>query len=124
MFGWFLVLVNAFHRDGMPPHSAPAILDRLNEITFNASVVLEVNAIEEINSILAELKGLACRILVVATSRSISMLSAMTHLLINSVLSPKIVLPRRCCPTFTMLATRLPSDGLLRTGTSWVCELP
>jgi NTE family protein len=50
-----LVLVNAFHRDGMPPHSAPAILDRLNEITFNASVVLEVNAIEAINSILAEL---------------------------------------------------------------------
>jgi NTE family protein len=50
-----LVLVNAFHRDGMPPHSAPAILDRLNEITFNASVVLEVNAIEAINSILSEL---------------------------------------------------------------------
>lgn len=52
-----LVLVNAFHRDGMPPHSAPAILDRLNEITFNASVVLEVNAIEAINSVLAELEA-------------------------------------------------------------------
>jgi NTE family protein len=50
-----LVLVNPFHRDGMPPVSAPAILDRLNEITFNASVVLEVNAIEAINSLLAEL---------------------------------------------------------------------
>jgi len=50
-----LVLVNAFHRDAMPPHSAPAILDRLNEITFNASVVLEVSAIEAINSLLAEL---------------------------------------------------------------------
>ncbi|HEY4043075.1 MAG TPA: hypothetical protein VGM32_14680, partial [Rhodopila sp.] len=50
-----LVLVNAFRRDGMPPHSAPAILDRLNEITFNASVVLEVNAIEAINSLLSEL---------------------------------------------------------------------
>ena len=50
-----LILVNAFHRDGMPPHSAPAILDRLNEITFNASVVLEINAIEAINSLLAEL---------------------------------------------------------------------
>jgi NTE family protein len=50
-----LVLVNAFHRDDMPPHSAPAILDRLNEITFNASVVLELNAIEAINSLLAEL---------------------------------------------------------------------
>jgi NTE family protein len=50
-----LVMVNAFHRDSMPPHSAPAILDRLNEITFNASVVLEINAIEAINSVLAEL---------------------------------------------------------------------
>jgi NTE family protein len=50
-----LVLVNAFIRSGMPPHSAPAILDRLNEITFNASVVLEINAIEAINSLLAEL---------------------------------------------------------------------
>ena len=50
-----LVLVNAFHRDAMPPHSAPAILDRLNEITFNASVVLEINGIEAINRLLAEL---------------------------------------------------------------------
>ncbi|WP_428485891.1 patatin-like phospholipase family protein [Rhodopila sp.] len=50
-----LVLVNPFHRDRMPPHSAPAILDRLNEITFNASVVLEVNAIEAVNSLLNEL---------------------------------------------------------------------
>jgi NTE family protein len=52
-----LVLVNPFHRDGMPPHSAPAILDRLNEITFNASVVLEVNAIEAINSLLRDLQA-------------------------------------------------------------------
>ena len=52
-----LVLVNPLHRDGMPPHSAPAILDRLNEITFNASVVLEVNAIEAVNSLLADLKA-------------------------------------------------------------------
>lgn len=50
-----LVLVNAFHRDGMPPRTAPAILDRLNEVTFNASVVLEVNAIEAVNRLLAEL---------------------------------------------------------------------
>jgi NTE family protein len=50
-----LVLVNAFHRDAMPPHSAPGIMDRLNEITFNASVVLEINAIEAINGLLAEL---------------------------------------------------------------------
>src|SRR5690242_500405 len=52
-----LVLVNPFHRDRMPPHSAPAILDRLNEITFNASVVLEVNAIEAINSLLRDLQA-------------------------------------------------------------------
>lgn len=50
-----LVLVNPFHRDALPPRTAPAILDRLNEITFNASVVLEINAIEAINSLLAEL---------------------------------------------------------------------
>jgi len=56
-----LVLVNAFHRDAMPPHSAPAIMDRLNEITFNASVVLEINAIEAINSVLAELAASGVR---------------------------------------------------------------
>jgi NTE family protein len=50
-----LVVVNALHRDGMPPHSAQAILARLNEITFNASVVLELNAIAAINSLLDEL---------------------------------------------------------------------
>jgi NTE family protein len=50
-----LVLVNAFQRDSMPPHSAPAIMDRLNEITFNASIVLELNAIVAINTLLAEL---------------------------------------------------------------------
>ena len=50
-----LVLVNAFRRDGMPPHSAPEILDRLNEITFNAAVVLELNAIAAINRLLDEL---------------------------------------------------------------------
>jgi NTE family protein len=54
-----LVLVNAFHRDNMPPHTAPAILDRLNEITFNASVVLEINAIEAVNHVLAELDAKA-----------------------------------------------------------------
>lgn len=50
-----LVLVNAFHRDGMPPRSAPAILDRLNEITFNTSIVLELNAIAAVNRLLHEL---------------------------------------------------------------------
>jgi len=50
-----LVLVNALHRDAMPPRTAPAILARLNEITFNASVVLELNAIVAINTLLGEL---------------------------------------------------------------------
>lgn len=50
-----LVLVNPFDRAAMPPLTAPAILDRINEITFNASVVLEVNAIEAVNRLLAEL---------------------------------------------------------------------
>ena len=50
-----LVLVNPFRRTGMPPRAAPDILGRLNEITFNASVVLEMNAIEAVNRLLAEL---------------------------------------------------------------------
>jgi NTE family protein len=50
-----LVVVNAFHPDVMPRHTAPAILDRLNEITFNASVALELNAIEATNRLLADL---------------------------------------------------------------------
>ncbi|HYZ25092.1 MAG TPA: patatin-like phospholipase family protein [Rhodopila sp.] len=50
-----LVLVNPFERAGMPPQLAPAILDRIREITFNASVVLEINAIEAVNKLLADL---------------------------------------------------------------------
>ncbi len=50
-----LVVVNALHRDNMPPRTAPGILARLNEITFNASVILELNAIVAINSVLDEL---------------------------------------------------------------------
>ena len=50
-----LVLVNPFRRvDGLP-RTARAILQRLNEVTFNASIVLELNAIEAINRLLAEL---------------------------------------------------------------------
>lgn len=36
----------------MPPKDARGILDRLNEIGFNASVVLEINAIEAVNRVL------------------------------------------------------------------------
>ncbi|TDG07078.1 patatin-like phospholipase family protein [Paraburkholderia guartelaensis] len=47
-----LILVNPFVRHDMPPKNARGILDRLNEIGFNASVVLEVNAIEAVNRVL------------------------------------------------------------------------
>lgn len=50
-----LVMANPLERTDMPPRSARAILDRLNQITFNASVVLEMNAITAINDLLAEL---------------------------------------------------------------------
>jgi NTE family protein len=50
-----LVMVNPLVRKDMPPRNAPAILDRLNEIGFNASVVLEMNAIEAVNRVLADL---------------------------------------------------------------------
>lgn len=52
-----LVMINPLIRTDMPPTSARAILDRLNEITFNASVVLQMNTIATINSILEELRG-------------------------------------------------------------------
>ena len=50
-----LVLANALVRADMPPRNARAIQERLNEITFNASVVLELNAIAGINTLLDEL---------------------------------------------------------------------
>ena len=52
-----LVLVNPLNEPGAPPRGARAILDRLNAISFNASVVLELNSIEAINSLLAELRA-------------------------------------------------------------------
>jgi NTE family protein len=50
-----LVMINPLVRKDMPPRNAPAILDRLNEIGFNASVVLEMNAIEAVNRVLVDL---------------------------------------------------------------------
>jgi NTE family protein len=47
-----LVVLNPFKRNDMPPITARGILDRLNEITFNASLVLELNAIEAVNRVL------------------------------------------------------------------------
>jgi NTE family protein len=52
-----LVMVNPLVRQHMPPKNAPDIQDRLNEIGFNASVVLEINAIEAVNRVLADLDG-------------------------------------------------------------------
>lgn len=53
-----LVLVNPLKRTDVPPRSARAILDRLNEISFNASVVLETNGIVAVNKLLRELETL------------------------------------------------------------------
>lgn len=50
-----LVMINPLVRSDMPPRNARDILDRLNEIGFNASVVLELNAIEAVNRVLADL---------------------------------------------------------------------
>lgn len=48
-----MVTVNPFRRtDLMPPKSASDIQDRLNEITFNSSLILEINGIHTINSLL------------------------------------------------------------------------
>lgn len=49
-----LVRLNPFVRKDMPPRLSPLIMDRENEITFNASLVLEINAIEAVNRVLAD----------------------------------------------------------------------
>jgi NTE family protein len=54
-----LVLVNPFRYNEKPPYSARQVMDRLNQITFNASVVLDVNAIEAVNRVLAGTGGSA-----------------------------------------------------------------
>ncbi|MCR6631052.1 MAG: patatin-like phospholipase family protein [Magnetospirillum sp.] len=46
-----LVTLNPLHREGVP-RGARQIMDRLNEITFSASLVHEVNAIETINRLI------------------------------------------------------------------------
>lgn len=52
-----LVLVNALDVKDVPPRTARAILDRLNAITFNASVVLELNTILTVNKMLDDLRA-------------------------------------------------------------------
>ena len=60
----FVILANPLERKtGMPPKGPRAILDRLNEITFNASLVLEMNGIAAVNALLRDLQaqGIAYR---------------------------------------------------------------
>ena len=60
----FVILANPLERrTGMPPKGPRAIADRLNEITFNASVVLEMNGIAAVNALLRDLQaqGIAYR---------------------------------------------------------------
>ncbi len=49
-----IVLINPLHREDAPRTTA-TITERINEITFNASLVLEINAIEAVNRLLREL---------------------------------------------------------------------
>ena len=50
-----MVTVNPFRRtDLMPPQSASDIQDRLNEIIFNSSLVLEINGIHTVNNLLRQ----------------------------------------------------------------------
>ncbi|MBC7906303.1 MAG: patatin-like phospholipase family protein [Rhodospirillaceae bacterium] len=46
-----MITLNPLHREGVP-RTARQIMDRLNEITFSASLVHEVNAIETINRLI------------------------------------------------------------------------
>jgi NTE family protein len=50
-----MATVNPFQRtDLMPPRTAPDIQDRLNEITFNSALVLEINGIHTVNNLLRQ----------------------------------------------------------------------
>jgi NTE family protein len=48
-----LVQINPIRREGLPTHAAD-ILDRLNEITFNAALIAEMRAIDFVKRLLAE----------------------------------------------------------------------
>ncbi|MCH9808075.1 MAG: patatin-like phospholipase family protein [Alphaproteobacteria bacterium] len=57
-----IIRVNPFHQEGVP-RSAPDINDRLNEITFNASLIGELRAIDFVSRLIAagRLKGTGYR---------------------------------------------------------------
>jgi len=48
-----IVQINPFHRDG-PPRSARDITDRVNEITFNASLMRELRAVDFVSRLIAD----------------------------------------------------------------------
>lgn len=50
-----VVMVNPMRFSDVPPQSARAILDRLNDISFNTPLILEVNAIHAVNKLLNKL---------------------------------------------------------------------
>ena len=50
-----VVMVNPMRIAGIPPKSAREILDRLNDISFNSPLVLEINAIHAVNKLLGKL---------------------------------------------------------------------
>ena len=57
-----LVQINPLRRERMPQHPAE-ILDRVNELTFNASLLTQMRSIDFINRLLAEgaLQGPGCK---------------------------------------------------------------
>jgi NTE family protein len=57
-----LVQINPLRVDGAP-HAAAEILDRINEITFNASLLTQMRTVEFVNGLIATgaLRGDACR---------------------------------------------------------------
>jgi len=47
-----LVTINPVRREGPPPRTARQVADRVNELTFNAALVHEINTIETINRLI------------------------------------------------------------------------
>lgn len=49
-----IVAINPLERTDSPPRTATAIIDRVNEIAFNAALLMEVRAIERTNDLVAQ----------------------------------------------------------------------
>ena len=52
-----VVMINPLHITDVPPRTARQILDRLNEITLNTPLVLEIDAVHTVNKLLGKLPG-------------------------------------------------------------------